>query len=148
MAELSVERRQAIEAGLRAGESIGKVSRRVGCAKATASKIAHAIGVVPNVQATKKASEARRDFALANRLDILNAGFEKAQTILTGIQTPQELQQWTVAVGTLIDKRRLEDGEATSRTEDTGNVRDRLAGRLDELAARRRTAGPVGEVAG
>jgi hypothetical protein len=44
-----------------------------------------------------------------------------------------------IALGILIDKRRLEDGEATSRTEIHGDVvKERLTSRLDELAARRR----------
>ena len=49
-------------------------------------------------------------------LQLLNLGFEKARELLPFIKSPQWLQAWSISLGILIDKRRLEDGEATSRT--------------------------------
>jgi hypothetical protein len=41
-------------------------------------------------------------------------------------------------MGILIDKRRLEDGDVTARTEvNSGSAREQLTRRLDDLAARR-----------
>lgn len=139
MARLSDDERAAIVAALRAGESVYGTAKRFGRARSTISDVAKGAGVDTERSATKKANDARRDYDLAGRLELLNSGFEKAKTILDTITDPADLQRWTVAVGTLIDKRRLEDGDVTSRTETVGDdTRDRLARKLDELAERRR----------
>lgn len=93
------------------------VAKETGRSRPTVCKIAREEGFELNVRATKKAAEARRDYALAARLELLNEGFDKAREILPEIKDPGDLQRWFVAVATGIDKRRLEDGEATSRDE-------------------------------
>lgn len=60
---------------------------------------------------------AQRDYAQAERLQLLNEGFDKAREILKAVTEPKDLQSWMIAVATAIDKRRLEDGEATNRNE-------------------------------
>lgn len=130
------EREQIIEA-LKAGGSIHGVAKTCGRAKGTVSAIAHSAGIERS--APEKAVAARVDYCAAERLVLLNEGFAKAREILETVRTPNGLQSWTIAVGILTDKRRLEDGDATSRSEVIGvsDTRSRLASRLDELAARR-----------
>lgn len=126
----------AILAGLRDGKSQNAVAREVGCGPATVNRVAKANGL--EYSAPKKASEARRDYAAAERIALLNKVFAQAEEMLPTIKTPHKLQALVISLGILIDKRRLEDGDATERTEVYGaGARERLASRLDELAARR-----------
>lgn len=136
---LTEDERAAIIAALQAGESLYGVAKRTGRGIATVSAVAKAAGIESERSITKKATEVHQDYALAGRLDLLNQGFEKAASLLASITDATEFQRWTVGVGTLIDKRRLEDGDVTSRTETVGDdARDRVARKLDELAERRR----------
>jgi hypothetical protein len=130
--------RDRILALLAEGQSCRAIARAVGCSISTVSGVAAADGFSFERSRTKKAAAATRDYAQANRLALLNRGFEKAGHLLDTIDTSGSFQQWTVAVAVLIDKRRLEDGEATSRSDVVStDARDRLASRLDELSARR-----------
>jgi transposase-like protein len=139
---MAVDQAAILEA-LRRGDSQNAVARRFGCGPATVNRIAKRNGL--EYSAPKHAAEARRDYAAAERIALLNQGFEKARELLPVIKSPQWLQAWSISMGILIDKRRLEDGEATSRAEFYGDdVRDRLASRLDELAARRRQKAGAG----
>ena len=135
---LAPDVRDRIISLLHEGHGCNEIARQVACSPSTVTKLARAEGVTFERSQTKKATVARRDYAQAERLELLNAGFDKARELLDDLTTPNHLQSWTVAVATLIDKRRLEDGEATERTDviDHG-ARDRLARRMGELAARR-----------
>jgi hypothetical protein len=132
------DERERILALLRSGLSAGATARQCGRSQPTVSRIAWAAGIDLNQCATTKAVAARRDFDLANRLALLNKLFIKADQLSETVDKPLELQQLSTAVAIMIDKRRLEDGEATSRSEvHDDSTRARLGGRLDELAARR-----------
>jgi hypothetical protein len=144
MARLTDEQRADLLADLRAGMAVRVAAGKYGCSTGTVSNIARAAGVQLNVQPTKKASAARRDWAQTERLDLINRLFDKANAMLDQVSTELHLQQLTTAIAVMIDKRRLEDGEATTRAEvsDSGEeARERIARRLDELAARRREKG-------
>lgn len=139
MGRVSDEERAAIEAALRSGQSGGATARAFGRSISTIVGIAKRAGIALDQSATKKAVAARIDYAQAERIDLLNELFGTARSMIrAGGLKPGELQQVSMAVAIMIDKRRLEDGEATSRSEvhDSG-TQSRLAGRLDELAARR-----------
>lgn len=130
----------AILKALRDGESQNAVARRLKCSPSTVNSVAKANGL--EYSAPKKAGQARKDYAAAERLDLLNQAFAKAEEMLPTLKTAGWLQSWTIALGILIDKRRLEDGEATQRMEVHGDgARARIARRLDELAARRAAKG-------
>jgi len=144
MTRLSDEQRAAILADLRAGGSVRAVARAHGTSAMTVSRTGRSGGVEVTYQATKKASACRKDWALVERLELLNRLFAKADELLPTVVRPLHLQQLATTVGILIDKRRLEDGDATGRMEvstPAADARERIAGRLDELAARRRTEG-------
>ncbi len=132
--------RARIVAFLRDGQTQGWTAKEVGRDKSTVSRVAKAEGIDSNVAATKKATDARRDYTLAERLLLLNEGFDKARDLLPTIKEPKDLQAWMIALATGIDKRRLEDGQATDRTESVDpERRKRLHGTLDELDALRRS---------
>jgi hypothetical protein len=130
----------AILKALQTGESQNAVARRFKCGPATVNRIAKRNGL--EYTAPKMAAEARRDYALVERVALLNKLFDKVREMADGPLTPNGLQALTISMGILTDKRRLEDGEVTARTEvNGGDARERIASRLDELAARRREAG-------
>lgn len=121
------------------GGNQNKVARLCGRHQSTVRRIAKAEGIESVNAAPKKANAARKDYAIAERLELLNEGFEKARDILSTIAEAKDLQAWTVAMGTLVDKRRLEDGEATSREEKVDpERRKRIKASLDDLAEQRR----------
>lgn len=132
----------AILADLKAGASVRATAKAHGVSAMTISRIGAANGIDANRTRTKKANEARRDYAQTARLGLLNKVFDRIEEILPTCTRAQELAQLTTALAIAIDKRRLEDGEATSRSEVSSHgVRERLVSKLDELAARRRPAG-------
>jgi Trp operon repressor len=136
---LRAEREQIVEA-LRAGKSQNQVAREFGRGVATINRLA--LGTDLEYSRPTNAAIALVDYCQARRLELLNRLFDKAGEMVDTIATPHELQQLATATAILIDKRRLEDGEATSRSEvsnDSGHTRARLTSRLDELAARRST---------
>lgn len=139
MSRVSDEERAAIEVALRDGASVGTVAQQSGRGKATVSRIAAAAGIDLERSNVNKAAAARKDYGQANRLELINEFFDKTHEMLHTTQlTPLGMQQMATALAILVDKRRLEDGEATSRSEvHDDSTRARLGGRLDELAARR-----------
>lgn len=116
-AAIEQKEREAIAETLSTGVSVGETAKRHKRSKGAVSKIAQQHGIVFERSNTKKASQAKRDYALAERIELLNDGFDKARELLAGITEVKDLQAWMISVGTGIDKRRLEDGEATSRDE-------------------------------
>jgi len=143
MSRVSDDERAAIESSLRDGQSLSSIAQQFSRSKGTIFNIARQAGITLERSATNKATAARVDYSQAERLILLNELFDKARAMADSIDKPLELQQLTTAVAILIDKRRLEDGEATSRSEihDNDSARKQLAARLDELAARRAARG-------
>lgn len=132
----------AILEGLRGGESQNAVARRLGCSPGTVNRVAKLNGLecrsAKNQAAEARVGAALADYSLERRMALLNKVFDKAEAMIETAKTPHQLQALTIAVGILIDKRRLEDGDVTARTEvNGGGARERLARSLDELAARR-----------
>jgi hypothetical protein len=146
--------RDRVIALLQEGRPRNEVARLVGCSAGSVSGIALAEGIRFDrsaIAAAEEAGRARRqvarEFAAADRLALLNRGLVVAERLLVKVKTGRDLQVWAGAVGTLIDKHRLEAGEATERTEVTTDAaRDRLARRLMELAAAGDQDGAVGGV--
>lgn len=108
------ERKQIIEA-LRAGNSQTSVAKRFGRSTRTISRIAHAEGITSPYLPPKKANEARVRFAKAGRIEIIEAGLSKAYEMLGKLAKPGELQQWSMALAVLIDKRRQEDDDESGK---------------------------------
>lgn len=114
---VTVEERSRIIAMLREGKSQNATAKEVGRDPKTVNRIAKSENIESHIAAPKKANEARKAYAEERRLNLIGKGFEKADALLNSLQDAGEFQKWTVALGTLIDKARLESGEATSRDE-------------------------------
>jgi transposase-like protein len=121
------------------GKGRNAIAREIGRSAGTVSSVAAQLGISFDRSAAKKATDARLAYAEERRLEIIGKGFDKADAMLEGIQDAADLQKWTVALGTLVDKARLETGEATSREERlSGDAREKHFGRLfDQLDAYR-----------
>ena len=120
------------------GVTRNAIAREVGCSASTVTKVAREEGVEFDRSFTRNATASKVDYDQAERVALLNELFRVAQTMAPALATPAQLQTLATAVAILIDKRRLEDGEATSRTDVvTTDARDRIARRIDELATRR-----------
>lgn len=140
---------EAIVEALRAGEGQKAVARRLGCSPSTVNRLAKANGIEPRSlekgpppPLPQAVADVAADYALERRIALLNKVFDKAEQMIETATTPHKLQALAISLGILIDKRRLEDGEVTARTEvNGGDARERIARRLDELAARRREKG-------
>ena len=137
----------AIVEALQSGESQNATARRLGCSVGTVNRIAKLNGLEcystikgqAPPQTVRAISGAAEDYALEPRILLLNKMFNKAEELVERVATPHQLQALAIAMGILTDKRRLEDGEVTARTEvNGGDARERIASRLDELASRRR----------
>lgn len=107
------------------GGNRSKVAKLSGRGPATIQRIAEAEGIKSEHSALKKANEARRVFAEAERREIVVDGLLKAKAMLQRIEDAGELQKWSVAVGTLVDKDLLLSGKPTSINESRkGDIRD------------------------
>jgi hypothetical protein len=134
------EERAAIVAALHGGTSLHAVAAQFGRGKATVSVIARDAGIDFERSAVRKAGAVHRDYALAERVALLNLGFDRARELLPTIEGALHLQQWMTAMAIGIDKRRLEDGDVTDRTavQDHRESPGELVARITHLAARRR----------
>jgi transcriptional regulator with XRE-family HTH domain len=141
---MSVDHAAIIEA-LQAGEAQKAIARRLGCSPGTVNRLAKLNGLEPgsakNQAAAAVVDNLLADYTLERRMALLNKVFDQAEAMIPTATTPHKLQALAIAIGILIDKRRLEDGEVTARTEvNSGSAREQLTRRLDELAARRAAA--------
>lgn len=114
------ERQQIIDA-IKGGKSIHAVAKEFRRSKQTIGKIARQAGLDADTTSTQAASTARVRYAEAERLELINKGFDKVAQVLEAIEGDPDhakpLREVVTALGILIDKRRLEDGEATERAE-------------------------------
>jgi hypothetical protein len=139
--KLTDQERQKIIRYLGDGKSQNWIGKQMKRSPDTVGRIAREEGIQSDNRIPKKAIEAAKVYNEERRLSLIGGGFDKAEYLLEKIEDAGEFQKWTVAMGTLIDKVRLETGEATARTESVDpERRKRLKQNLDELAARRRTS--------
>lgn len=140
-APLPQETREQILAMLRDGLSQNEISRRLGCSQSSVSRLAREEGYT-NPEVSTANETAARDYNIEQRKSLGNEGFAKLRALLAEVAKLSDMREWSIAYGILVDKRRLEDGEATARTEriDTEQARAQLAGKLDQLTPR--TANP------
>lgn len=139
------ERKSAIRY-LKAGKSQNWTAQKLNRSPSTINEVAKAAGLT-NIRAPKNANRARRDYAKAERIALLNRGFDKAEDLLETLEEAKALQAWMVAMATGIDKRRLEDGEVTDRSErhshaHTGDLEEYFA-QLDAFADENREDSPA-----
>ena len=121
--KLTPDERQRIIGLLESGMSVGETARQTGRSKAVVSVLGKRAGITVREQSqTEKARQAAQEYHRDRRLALLDQAFQKAEELLPTITTARELRDWAVGNAVLTDKRRLETGEVTSRTETTGAV--------------------------
>lgn len=135
--------RKRILAALRGGASFYRVAKDLGRHTSTVKRIADKVGVRSNVapEKTAAATATHRPFDKAHRQEVIAKVIAKAEELLPDITDSTKLVSLSTAIAIMVDKQRLEDGEATSRTETSVvDPRAGVAARLDELAGRRQKA--------
>jgi len=85
------------------------------------------------------------DYDGPRRRRLLNKCLYKAENLVDEVGTPREMQQITTAISMLIDRKRLEDGEVTSREEVVNviELREKLLARIEAISERDRMAEQV-----
>ena len=126
MARLTDKERARIVSLLKEGKSQNSIAKKVKRSPDTVNRIAKAEGIVSDIRTPKKAIEASKAYAEERRLEIIGKGLDKADDLLERIQEAKDLKEWSIALGTLVDKARLETGEVTGREERlNGDIREK-----------------------
>ena len=101
------------------GHSQGAIARLVGRAQSTVSSIAAQEGLsAPRHRTPVHANHARRVYAREQRRHLLDKFLSLAEAMIdAGGMSPREARELAQGIGTLLEKRRLEDDEAGSITE-------------------------------
>jgi primosomal protein N' len=136
--KIQEEQRKAIAQALREGIKPLDLAKEYNVSKGTIQNIAkeHEIDIVQSI--TKRANEARTIYTKTERGKLLDRFFDKIDEVLKTATDANDIRNLSIAMGTIIDKKRLEEGEATERTEVNGNdARERFMRRIDQLAERR-----------
>jgi hypothetical protein len=130
---------RAIVADLQAGTSYYRAAGNAQVATNTARRVARLEGLERHDPKVLAGGRARSTFSRERRIALLDRAFERLELLLPEVETAKELQQFAAALGVLIDRRRLEDDEVTSREEtvDHSNTRPTPAPKVERLAARR-----------
>ena len=113
---LTDEEKALIREMLEDEQSHNSIARQIGRSQSTVSEFAKREGYSPLPERTPQvANQARRDFAKAERLELLNRAFEIAADMLErGGLSARDFKELMTAVAIGIDKRRLEEGEPNS----------------------------------
>ena len=135
--KISDEVRQAIADEL-GNSKPSELAVKYQVSKSTVINIAREFKVDLVRTSTKKASEARRSYGKAERCKLIDKFFDKLDEQLDQKDNnSNDMRNLSIALGTIIDKRRLEDGEVTERKE-VNDAREHLTSQLDQLTERRR----------
>lgn len=101
------------------GTSQREVARRFNVNVSTVSRAAGDVADVAQRCRTQNATAAhaaleiaRSRWGAAERIELLNKGFDKLHEMTDTLAFARDAKDWATAVGILIDKRRLEDGES------------------------------------
>lgn len=121
------------------GRSHNSIAKELGRSQSTVSEFAKREGYSPLPERTPRvANQARRDFGKAERLELLNLGFEDAWAKFErGGLSARDYKELMTGVAIAIDKRRLEEGEPNSVHETrSGHPRQAKSINLEEEFAR------------
>lgn len=121
--KLSEEETNQILLFLKEGKSQNEAARLFRRSPGTINKIAQRNGIKPldvHAQKTEAATKARRYYAKEGRLDLLESEFDKIKELLPEVEKASQIRELALATAILCDKYRLEEGQATSRSEILG----------------------------
>lgn len=115
---LSHEETIRIREMLGAGQSHNSIAKQLGRAQSTISEFAKRAGYSPlPARVPTVANQARRDFALEERLEATGELMAKVLEIAAHAESGREIKECSVAWGVLCDKRAIMEGLPSSRTE-------------------------------
>ena len=104
--------RETILGLLSQGHSHNEVARRTGKSQAAVSDLARKHSIEP-VNQMPKAQAAAREYNKLERANLLNLAFDRVKALITRDDTTaRDMKDLVTALAILVDKRRLEDGEA------------------------------------
>lgn len=126
------DERERIIAELRAGRSRNEIAREFGRSPDTIGRIARDIGHDFVRTATKKATEAAKQYGQAERLALANKALAKAEAMLDVVTAPREFKDWAVGYGVVMDKRRQEDQGSHEGADAIRDLVTQLRERRDE----------------
>lgn len=116
---ISNTERSEIVAALRGGGSQNAVSKQFRRSPSTINRIAQSEGL--EYTPPKNINQARRDFSLAEQLELSNQWFAKLGDELAIAEKAKDIRDLSVSLGICYDKRLLLEGRATTRAEIVGN---------------------------
>jgi hypothetical protein len=100
------------------GWSQNRIAREVGCSPGAVNNLAKEKNIKPTHAAPEHANDARRKYSLAERIALSDELFDRIREMIARRDlTPKDIKEISLAYGITTDKRRLEDGESTSRSE-------------------------------
>jgi transposase-like protein len=117
------------------GLSQGAIGRLTGRAQSTISQVAAQEGLsAPRHKTPVQANHARRVYASEQRRELLDKFLSLAEAMIdAGGMSPREARELAQGIGTLLEKRRLEDDEAGSITENRSGHPDHGVLNLEEV---------------
>lgn len=115
---ISNEKRARIQTLLLEGRSQGAVAKEVGVSHTTVNNFAKEKSIKPSRVAPRAAIEAKKQYDLTGRLELSNELFDRIRALIADPGTrARDIKDLALAYGICTDKRRLEEGESTSRSE-------------------------------
>ncbi len=121
---LSEKLRRQIENDLKNKRPINQIKKAYGVGSKTVYKVRDDAGIPPREcgehSQTKNANAARREYCAEKRIALIDAGIKKLEEMLPTIDKPNGMKDWFVALGTAIDKRRLESPPEPPKGESDG----------------------------
>lgn len=149
-APLDTSIKDQVEQMLRAGRPPSEIRDTLGVSTSTISNIRRERGIEGvDSQTLRNAREAKARYDLEGRRELGNELFDKIRDALnTPNLTLRDLKEGALAYGILVDKFRLEDGEATGRHEQRYsrelNLEEEFK-RLDQQLVEEAKQSPAGE---
>lgn len=113
---ITKDEEMAILKAIEKGESVNQVAKKFKRSPNTVSKYAKKNNANFAYARPKKANEASQFYNKEKRMNLLKMGFEKHKELLPEIENLRDLKDWDMGVAILIDKQRLEEGQATEIT--------------------------------
>ena len=128
MMHIGRSERRDIIAALREGHSQNSTAKSFGRSPSTVNRIAKEAGLA--YSAPENANAARRAYAKEARLDLSDMLFGKLRQMVEECDDSRSFKELAIVFGILVDKRLLEEGEATHRVEErvmASGAKERLA---------------------
>lgn len=129
---ISKKEEMAIIEAINEGKTRNSIAREFKRSPGTITNIAQKNGLTFDQTPTKKAVEAASKWNKARRFELIGKFFDKLRDVIQVTSDPRELKDLSTALGIVIDKARLEEGEPTEITKNENN--DTISGTLAHLS--------------